>query len=189
MSAERANRALRDLMNRQAKVPVISGTVKAVSGYTCDVEPSDGGALHYDVRLKVALTNADIGMYAIPKVGSRVLMAMLDNQPHNLVVIQVETATKYVVRLDGGAEVEMKGDGTLSLNGTQHGGLVKVQALRSDLNALNSLLTAMNQAFVQWAPTDGAEIGLKAKMLQVFTTNPLPNYQQIESEHTRHGSI
>ncbi|HRF82635.1 MAG TPA: hypothetical protein PL070_21420, partial [Flavobacteriales bacterium] len=55
----------------------ITGKVVAVNGKLCDVEPNDGGAVYFDVRLRVSVNDDEAGAYAVPMDGSQVIMLQL----------------------------------------------------------------------------------------------------------------
>lgn len=190
MSSEKLRKALTGLADKRMKVAAMSGTVQAVDGYLCDVRPSDGGAVFHDVRLKVAATDDDGGTYAIPNVGSKVLMAMLDNNQNSMVVVQVEDVKEYVVKVRGGAELRVLPNGAVSINGEAYGGLVKVQELRTELGKVNTYLEALRTAIQTCiiSPGDGGA-ALKTAMAGAISGTQLPTYTNIESTKTKHGGL
>jgi hypothetical protein len=190
MSTERVNSALRKLVKRQQTVPVISGTVTAVNGMLCDVQPSDGGAVIFDVRMKVASNEGDAGCYAVPMVGSRVLLVMLEGNVNAWALLQVETIDRWVLKLDTGAELVASQGGEVAINGDQYGGLVKVNELRTELQKVNTFLTALRTAISSAipVPNDGGA-ALKIAITNAIAGQQLPTYSGIESTRTKHGGL
>ena len=191
--SEGVNKELRRMMAKAAKVPVITGTVKAVdlNGHTCDVDPADGGSTLFDVRLKVSRNGEDFGAFSVPKVGSKVMVAMIDNQPNNLAVISVEKIEEHVIRVDGGGEVRVKPNGVVAINGDDYGGVVKWDALKADLNKLKSQIAGLRDAVQNWNPVanDGGA-ALKVQLLGSFMPRPSPDLlDTIQSDKTKHGSL
>jgi hypothetical protein len=190
MSTEAAHKALRKFAKRMQTVQVITGSVKAVNGYLCDVEPSDGGPVIFDVRLKVASNAGEEGCYAIPRNGSRVRLVMLDGQDNAWAVTDVETIESWVLHLDGGATIEAKPNGAVAINGDQYGGLVKVEELRQELAKVNTFLTTLRQAIAS-APVVGGDGGasMKAYIASQLGGLQIPTYNTIESTRTKHGGV
>jgi hypothetical protein len=190
MSTEAAHKALRKFAHRMQRVPVITGTVQEVNGYLCDVLPSDGGAVLFDVRLKVASNNSELGCYAIPRVGSRVRLVMLDGQDNAWAVTDVETIDRFVLHVHGGATVEVGPNGALALNGEQYGGLVKVQELRQELAKVTTFLSTIRTAIAAAPVTPGDGGGaFKASVSGMLGGLQLPTYTTIESTRTKHGGV
>lgn len=124
-------RKLVAFVDRRMPRTIQSGTVTAVDANTrtCTVDPGDGRLAWQDVRLQ-SVGSLGEGFFIKPKVGSSVLVALIDNDKANLCVVHT-------------AEVDK-----IELNGNQYKGLVKVDDLVDKLNALenrfNNILTAFN---------------------------------------------
>jgi hypothetical protein len=75
----------------------------------------------------------------------------------------------------------------LWLNGNENGGLIKKEALVMELEKVNVILSAIQQAFVTWqpVPNDGGA-ALKA-LSQSFTQLESGNYSSITNEKIKHG--
>lgn len=99
--------------------------------YTCDVEPLDGKADVFGVRLN-AQTGQNKGWLCIPAVGSVVVVVML-NKVSGFVAMTSELT-------------EVLHDGGL------FGGLVKVGELTQKLNAIEQDINTLKQAFSSWVP-------------------------------------
>ena len=92
------------------------GEVVAVDGLTCTVRIGD--AEIEGVRLRASLTEREREILVVPKVGSSVTLGCLTADLNNPVVLQVD-------------EVE-----SITVNGGQLGGLIKIQELTEKINAL-----------------------------------------------------
>ena len=88
----------------------------AVDGLTCTVKI--GNAEIEGVRLRASVTEREREILVVPKVGSSVTLGCLTADLNNPVVLQVD-------------EIE-----TITVNGGQLGGLVKIQELTEKINAL-----------------------------------------------------
>lgn len=190
--SEAVSKALRKMARNAVPSTVLTGTVKAVDmqKHTCDVTPDDGGPTLYDVRLKVRQSADDKGAFSVPKVGSPVTVAIIGGNVNNLVVLAVEDIKEHIIRCDGDAEVRVKPNGMVTLNGEQYGGLVKVQELRSELAKVNLFLTTLRTA-IQSAPVVANDGGasFKAAVAAAIASLQLPNYNGIESNKTKHGGV
>lgn len=92
------------------------GEVVSVKDMTCTVKI--GAAEIEGVRLRASLTDRERQILIVPKVGSAVTLGCLTADLNNLVVLQVD-------------EVE-----SITINGGELGGLVKIQELTDKINAL-----------------------------------------------------
>ena len=92
------------------------GEVIAIDGLTCTVKIGD--AEIEGVRLRASLTEREREILIVPKIGSSVTLGCLTADLNNLVVLQVD-------------EIE-----SITVNGGELGGLVKIQELTEKINAL-----------------------------------------------------
>ena len=93
---ERLRQALQKLNARSFHTVV--ATVKSVDRQelSCDVEPLDGGADMFDVRLRAALDTERGGLVLLPTVGSTVLVSAINdnwNFPYVAMVSEVDLIT------------------------------------------------------------------------------------------------
>lgn len=124
------------------------GTVKAVDeeAQTCTVEVEEGYTL-YDVRLTPV---AGASVVPIPAVGSWALAAAIENDESFTYMVSASALDKLRAKI-GDVTVEVTGDG-VTLNGGDLGGLVKVNALVDDLNAIKRDLNNLKTVFQGWTP-------------------------------------
>lgn len=95
---------------------VCQGIVKAVDGVTCTCEI--GEMTLEGIRLRSSVTDRDRQMLVVPKTGSAVTLGCLRGDMSEMVVLQVD-------------EVE-----SITINGGELGGLIKIQELTDKINAL-----------------------------------------------------
>lgn len=95
---------------------VCQGIVKAVDGVTCTCEIGDMTLA--GIRLRSSVTDRDRQMLVVPKTGSAVTLGCLRGDLSEMVVLQVD-------------EVE-----SITINGGELGGLIKIQELTDKINAL-----------------------------------------------------
>lgn len=187
--SEEVRKALKRMVRKQLAPEVITGKVVAVFGTdTCDVEPSDGGAVLYDVRLRVSQNSADSGAFSVPKKGSQVVCVQLAMNANNWAVIAVEDIEEHIVKVNGNAELRVKPNGNITINGDQYGGLVKVQELRTELDKVTSFLNTLRNA-INSAGAGPDAAPFKAALSAALGPLPLPSYTNIESDKTKHGSL
>ena len=86
-------------------------------------------------------------MVLIPKVGSYVIVALMNDGVNGCVI-----ATEEIERMElviGEARVEVTEDGIV-LNGGKLGGLVKVEDLTSRINEIEKDINSLKDVFVSW---------------------------------------
>ena len=92
------------------------GEVTATDGVTCSVKIGD--AELEGIRLRASLSDNDRQILVVPKVGSAVVLGCITGDLNNMVVLQVD-------------EIE-----SITINGGELGGLIKIQELTDKLNEL-----------------------------------------------------
>ena len=157
--------ALEESFKRSQKMQAIAAIVIAVDEnlMTCDVEPSDGGAAYYGVRLRAAAKEGDFGISMIPKIGSTVLIGIINNDDRQAYVAMFSDLEKAVLKVENGP-ANIFGT-SLQLNGKSHDGLIKAQGLFAEINKITArvdgIIDAINNAVA--IPQDGG-VGLQASM-------------------------
>lgn len=169
----------------------VVGTVTAVQAPdTCTVEPIDGGAEYFKVRLRGVIDGADDGMYAEPKINSYVIISPLMNDEGMMFVSRFTEVTKWHIKVDGGAKVEVLSGGNVKLNGDTHNGLVKVAELVQKLNALENDLNTIKGVFSGWTPVaqDGGAALKAASAAWAGQTLTTTAQVDLENQKVKHGS-
>lgn len=95
---------------------ITQGEVISIDGLTCTIKIGD--AEIEGVRLRASLTEREREILVVPKIGSSVTLGCLTADLNNPVVLQVD-------------EIE-----SITVNGGQLGGLIKIQELTDKINAL-----------------------------------------------------
>ncbi len=108
-------------------------TVDAVNGLMCDVTPISGEAPLKNVRLNSDTEN-DAGICITPKQGSVVL------------VVEVTKLDAYVAMFSAIESISVKVDGDIVFNGGTNNGLVILNRLKSNLNAIDNYLATLKSA-------------------------------------------
>lgn len=141
---------IKALARQGANIEAQLCTVTAVdaAARTVDCEPLDESAPLLGVNLQ-ANQGLTSGMVLIPKVGSYVIVALMNDGVNGCVI-----ATEEVERMElviGEARVEVTEDGIV-LNGGGLGGLVKVEALTARLNGIEESINELKAALSGWVP-------------------------------------
>ena len=141
---------IKALARQGANIEAQLCTVTAVdaAARTVDCEPLDESAPLLGVNLQ-ANQGLTSGMVLIPKVGSYVIVALMNDGVNGCVI-----ATEEVERMElviGEARVEVTEDGIV-LNGGALGGLVKVEALTARLNGIEESINELKAALSGWVP-------------------------------------
>lgn len=111
------------------------GVVTALSDITCEV--SIDGLSIPDVRLRASTEVDGAQIIVRPAVGSVVIVGSLTGDLDHLVVLSMDRAEEVII------------------NGGKLGGLIKVQELTQQLNALESEVNDLKQLFASWVPVKG----------------------------------
>jgi len=171
---------IRRLVKPMIKIQAFAATVTSVNEdeQTVEVKTIDDGPERFDVRLTAVVKTKDTFIVAYPKVGSDVIVGIIDNNPNNCFVIQCSEITK----------VEWKVPETV-INDGENGGLIKIEKLKADLQKYNMLWNAFF-SLLNGAPIPEAGLGapsaLQLALKALFTGAQLPDYNDIENEKVKH---
>jgi len=170
--SDKVKKLIEGLARKQVAIITVAATVTAVNleSLTCDADPLDGGAAYFDVRLRSVVDDSEGGLVVIPKVGSTVLISLINNSDQSA----------YVSGISEAEEIWMKG--------TDYGGMVKVGELNSDMEKVKAFMQAVQNAFSSWVtvPNDG---GAALKVLSSAFTSLLQPEINYENEKVKHGSV
>jgi len=167
------------LVKDQIKVQVVTGKIKSVdeTKMICDIDLQNAPDL-LDVRLRSIIDEQEKGILILPKVGSYVLVGLINNRPESSFVCGYSEVDKIRFLID---EIELSGD--------DFGGIVKSEKVTEEINKLSSDINQLKQFIASWvpAPQDGGA-GLKA-ILSSWSTSTLQNVVQasLENEKVKHG--
>lgn len=157
-------KALLKLFKGVTQIQTVPGFVGAVnlSDLTCDVSPADGGAIYYGVRIRASIDSNGNGIIPIPKEGSAVVLGVIGNDDKSAFIMLYDELVKYSIVCDN-----------ILLNGENHGGLVKVDALIQRLNNIENKFNLHTHSGNN-TPT------------QTIVT-PLTTRNQLENTKVKHG--
>lgn len=106
---------------------------------TCDVQPYDGTAIIYGVRLQ-AIEGSEKGLVIVPKIGSGVLVVFISKS--RAFVALGEQLDRVLIDCD-----------EVTFNGGELGGWFKAPATNDELNKLKNRITALENALTTFATT------------------------------------
>ncbi len=143
---------------------------------------------YYDVRLLATLDHPTKGLRAYPKVGSRVVLSVLEGLEEMTFVSQMSDIEEWVLRLDNGVSLRLTPAGQVQLNGDGFGGLVKVEELQAQLNKTNAVVEALQTTLTSWVPTPGdGGANLKLAVTAALAGKVVGNFSSLENPNVKHG--
>lgn len=89
----------------------------------------------------------------------------------------------------GGFIVCRAADKTLELNGTEYGGIIKIEELKNELEKINTFLKKFVETLktAVTEPGNGAPSALQQALNTALSTLPFADFTQIENEKVKHG--
>lgn len=129
------------------------------------------------VRIRSVINSDSKGIMVEPKVGSYVLVGLIDNRIESLFVVGYSEIVKYHLNAD-----------TILLNGDTNGGLVKSEVVSNEIQGIKDEINNLKTILSAWVPvpSDGGAV-LKAA-LSGFYTPIAPTLQaQYENNTVSHG--
>jgi hypothetical protein len=149
---------------------------------TIDCTPTDGSAELLDVSLRANIDETHTGFINYPKVGSIVVVGIIEPTAFSAVVLMCSETDKTKLQI-GGTTHEWSSE-SIEMNGGKLGGLVKIQPLLEGLHKNNQILTALltiiNGAPIP-EPGSGAPSALQIALKAVLTTAQVGDFSQIEN--------
>lgn len=127
-----------------------TGKVKSVDKDKCTIviTPDDKGDDLPDVRLRAVIDDNQTGVLLFPKVDSAVVYASIENQEANCMVLMFSEIEEFLITGQGGFKVETDNSGNTKINNGNFGGLVKIEPLNNNLNAVKTYFTTLQAAVV-----------------------------------------
>lgn len=150
-----------------SQVCISQGIVKSVDGDRCSVDFA--GLVISDIRLRASLADVNKKMLVVPKVGSAVIVGSLSGDLDNLVVLQVD-------------EVE-----SVTVNGGELGGLVKIDELKDQLGKMSSRIDKIISALSNSGTVaqDGGA-AYKSNIAMALSVLEKENFENIEDDKVKH---
>lgn len=149
-------------------ITIYQGIVNSVDGCLCEVQI--GGIAIPDVRLRASELDDDGQMLVTPKVGSAVTVGSLSGDLSQLVVLQVD-------------HIE-----TIVINGGSLGGLVNIEQLTSNLNAIEDDINNLKTAMSRWVPSPQDGGAALKTVIKTWAGQPLTKSERgdYEDETVKH---
>jgi hypothetical protein len=165
------NQQFRDSIKKTAigdeRIYSTYATVKEVSGAFCSVVTFDGDEVIEDVELQ-SVTSAN-GILLVPVIDSIVLVSWLSkNKPFVVMYSELES---------------------VSLRGSDFGGLVKINELKEQLDIVTDRLDTIYDALKTGTtvPQDGGAAYKASISIKLDTQTQKENYSNIENTNVTHG--
>lgn len=155
---------------------------------TMDVQ-LDGELYIHNVKLKATTNATDKGIVVVPKDGTMVTAVNIGLVNADWHLLHTEEVESVLMRTDSGSKYELKNDGTLELNGSKYGSLIKIQELVNKLNAMEQAHNNLVQTFNAHVHTGGYQNANTGTSVAQSTAsiNPLTQVSDIENNMVKHG--
>lgn len=136
-------------------INTVVATVKSVDEDTLSMvcTPAGGGADYEEVRLKATIGDDESGVYVIPKAGTSVLLGIINDDPDSTYLHLAQSVNKIIL-IVGNSKIVMT-NGKIEMNEGSLGGLVKIDTLVSQINAIKTDINALKTALTAWVPASG----------------------------------
>jgi hypothetical protein len=142
-----AQNEFREILQRLCKTWIpgsVVGQITAVDGTdTCTVEPVDGGATLYKVRLRATIDGNDEGVVSIPAVDSFVIVSPINHNDNQLFVSRFSKVESWHVKTENSTSLQVNDDGTVFLNGNNFGSLIKIDDIVDRLNSIEDAISGL----------------------------------------------
>lgn len=178
------------ILSKKDRTTITAKVVEVdLDDYTCTVQPIHGGAEYHKVRLQAVADLSGSGVVAIPAVQSDVLVSLIDGNDYSAFIVATGNIDSYTIKTDSSASVDVNNDGTVFLNGDTHGGLIKINELKTQLDKTNAMVNAMATALTTWTPVpaDGGA-ALKTLATSQLAGKTTGVFTNIENETVKHGN-
>jgi hypothetical protein len=172
-----ATETIQDLIRKLSKSREENYSIAAVvlerddNNRTCTVEPLNGDAKLFNVRLNASESN-DAGLTIYPETGSNVIVTFINRQ------------IAYVALADKIEKIELHCEDVVINNGT-HGGLVISGKAAERLNAIENDLNNLKTMFALWSPASGDGGALLKTATENWYTEPLTQTTASEMENDK----
>lgn len=168
--------------------------VESVDSETCTV--SVGDLKLTDVRLRSVVNGEESKFLITPKTGSFVTVIDLSGELRELEVIGYSEIEAIDIETGGNINIKCKGDtnldcdGTVTFNGGDHDGLVKLQELNDNLNSIKNYLSALKSAIntgLNGVGTSTAASGAAGALaFEGAMAGQMINFKNMENDKVKH---
>lgn len=156
--------SIKRIVDQSIPVQVVAGKVASTDtrNMTCQVD-IEGRPTRYEVRLR-AVVSDDTGLVAVPKEGSMVLVAMVDNMPQSSFVVATGELEKLQATI-GESYMELTAQGMIMKRGGE-----SLKKLLSDTYAAIQAMTVTTPAGPSGPPINIADfINLQSRLNNILT--------------------
>lgn len=173
-------------MTGQKTPLLLTGKVESVDGYTCTV--SVGDLKLTDVRLRSVVNDEESKLLITPKTGSYVTLIDLSGELRELEVIGYSEIEAIDIKTSG--DININCDGTVTFNGGDHDGLVKLQELKDNLDSIKNYLSALKSAINTGLNGVGASTAASgaagALAFKGAMAGQMINFKNMENDKVKH---
>lgn len=165
---------------------IIIGTVTAVNGIdSIDVDVED--VTYNDVQLQTIFEGNGTSLILVPKKGSKVLLGSIENGTA-YVMLFADKVDKAIIKQVDGMYIEVAKD-LIKLNGDAKGGIIIKSDLVTELQKVNTILTAIKTVCSTPVnePGNGAPSAFQAVLNAAIASLNTPTYSNIENQKVKHG--
>ena len=169
-------------------IPTVSvGIAKNINGEnrTCDIQLNDALTL-FNCRLNAIIGNYENNILILPKEGSFVAYALLDDRNTEVLVIGYTEIDKINIKI-GDTTIDISND-KIELNGGLLGGLIKIEELKSQLDKMTQRIDGIMNA-LRNSPTGSSDGGAAYKTAITTALSSITNkenFGNIEDEKITH---
>jgi hypothetical protein len=152
---------------------------------TCTIQPTDDGAIIYNCRLKAIEDEEKEGIIIFPRIGSIVIVAVL-KPTNDSVVFSISSFDSCQIAIKDVLKIEIESTGDITFNGGEYGGIIKLPALKIEVEKVNTFLTTIKNVFTTWVPTMPDSVALKTAMQAALLQLQLPNLTNVGNDKIKH---
>ncbi len=168
------------IIDERQPVQILAGKVLSVNENDMTVDVSIAGrADRLDVRLRSVIDGQETGILIYPKIGSYVLVGLIDNRPESSFVVAYSEIDK----------IRLLDLNLLELNGNNKGGLVISEEVANELNAIKQDINNLKQIFSGWTVAGGDGGSALKLAASTWMTSMLSNTVKtdLENQKVTHG--
>ncbi len=167
------------IIKQNIPIQVVTGEVISIdeTNMTCDVKIVSRPD-RFDVRLRSIIDGQDKGILIYPKIGSKVLVGIIENNPQSSFICGFSEVDK--IRLIN-CEIH--------LNGENHGGIVISQKIAQEINEIKQDLNVLKTIFSGWVIVAGDGGAALKAAAATWSANQLSlvNKVDLENDKVKHG--
>ncbi len=174
--------AILSIVKDHIRPTVRVGKVKSVdeSKMTCEIDLQTAPDV-YDVRIRAAIDSVAKGLLIVPKVGSIVLVATIEDK----------VTSSFIVSFSEVESINLTTEAELHLNGDSFGGLVMKQELQDSLDSIKQYCESMHSAIANGLTSVGASTAASgaagAAAYQAQMAASVITLKDFESKKVKHG--